>query len=89
MTKTSQKLACVTNTSKLLRPILGSVVVGSIAFFALERGFKKDPKKEPISGENSTPFGSLFGTFGGTEISNFVVEWTCDQYFQAFEANFG
>jgi hypothetical protein len=82
VTKTSQKLACVTNTSKLLRPILGSFVIGSIAFFALGSGPKKKPKKESISGENCIPFGSLFGNFGGTEISNFVVEWTCDQYFQ-------
>jgi len=50
VTKTSQKLACVTNTSKLLRPILGSFVIGSIAFFAFESEPKKKPKKEPIAG---------------------------------------
>ena len=38
--------------------------------------------KKQISGERLPPFGSLFGDFRGTEISYFVVEWTCDQCFQ-------
>ena len=62
MTKTSQKLACVTNTSKLLRPICGCFAVGSIVFFP---PWKLEHEKNQLRAEWYPLLASFFSEFQG------------------------